>query len=247
MSRRVIRGRVVDELGRAIKGVDVRLFRRDPAKPDRSVAKLPVVTDASGFFEFDAPPEAGTGISLCASPRIDQAYRRSGPCEVAADGDTTIVLAPGASVRVRAIDTNGAPLDAAEWFVSLSREMLERAELDRLWRVVEQLCSEGAHAETWEARIDAAGLDAAAFLRPAVAGGTGTVAASLDRDGLVDFPGLTSGTYKVKLLRKAPGSHGHASVEPDRVVVESGDAVVVAGRLALRGPATVTVCVRVGE
>ncbi len=240
-----MRGRVVDAEGRPIEGVDVRLYRLDPAREGSTRSDHPVRTDADGRFEFGPSPETEAGVALGASPQVDQPFRSRQSCEIAAHGDTTIVLAPGAGVRVRAVDSMGAPLDASEWRVSLARDKIARADADRLRAVYERLVAVGVHAEDWESRLVAAGIDVTALRQHASAGGIGASNASVDRNGSAEFRGLVTGTFRVRLYRHLPGQSALASVDPECTAVESGDAEVVDGRLVLRGPATVVVRVAV--
>lgn len=240
MSDRFVRGRVVDEQGRPIEGVDVRLYRPDPAKPGSRRSGPAVRTGADGCFEFGPSPETESGVALGAWPQVDQPYRSRNPCEPAADDDTTIVLGPGAGVRVRAIDTAGAPLDAPGWNVTVRRERLSRADGDRLRAVYERLLAEGTSAEGWEAALADAGIDVEALRLPGDADGIGSATHPV-RDGMTEFSGLACGTHSVCLFRWTPGAARPAIVELASMSVESGDAEIADGRLVLRGPATVVV------
>jgi hypothetical protein len=218
---RTVRGRVVDGDGRAVDGVRLDLFTVDETKPGTRTWLRRTTTGADGSFEFDSSDDFRR-MRIDALPLPQHPLRAAENAELAADGETVIVLPRGAGIRACVVDAAGLPIGGPTWRLWLDSTLPGWPPRDR--------------REEYGARLAALDFDTVEFEEfAALPGSCGGVVAN---DGSIVFSGLECGSYWVQLSR----------VDPDRrrcvantVVVESGEAEVVDGMLVLNGPATIVV------
>jgi protocatechuate 3,4-dioxygenase beta subunit len=133
-------GRVVDEYGAPLEGVEVRLQAHEIWAEGIDVARLPgksdlrgwvATSDSDGRFRFDAPVPSAATTWITIEPddfhdseRIDFGGRRGDAKPALAAGETdlgTLTLATTGAIRGRVLDEAGQPIEDAQLRVGTER------------------------------------------------------------------------------------------------------------------------------
>jgi protocatechuate 3,4-dioxygenase beta subunit len=114
-----VRGLVVDPAGRPVAGAEVFVKTRDPDPtpgqvPSGTLARwLRATSGVDGTFRLDdVPPGLFTGVAR--APGFAASFFGNLPQPADRDGEVTITMEPGATLRGRVVDADGAPVAGAE-------------------------------------------------------------------------------------------------------------------------------------
>jgi len=218
---RVVRGRVVDEAGRAIAGVELNLYSTPPGGRGPRTWRRRTTSGDDGAFVFPASDDDASDLVVDALPRPEQPLRSSRTA-ARADVENVVALAHGAGVVVRVVDSDGAPLGGEAWRLWLDATLPDWPPHDRRREYEERLARLEAGTPEWD-RF-AALPESAGVVVPA--------------GGRAAIGGLECGVYWVQLSRMTEERRKIVACE---VSVESGAAEIVGGALVLNGAATIVV------